>query len=214
MHSYAFFHKTTSRHQTNTLCHVCQVELRHKAQLSFVLRHTSHVTRHPWGGVVVPPHFSAPKQHLCVPWKYCGAHPFGAVCPPAGPCSRAWRPPAGGRPARPQGLRGGVLAAPRLLRRRPPPRAALRVGAWPCGAGVSVLRVAPWVTWTRLQTRQLTPSATVYGYRGLFGRSAPSDGLRAIGRKKDRPQLACPLITSNPAPYSIVRTWPGKSRKP
>ena len=141
----------------------------------------AHVTRHPWGGVVVPPIFQRRNNTCACPGNISGAHPFGAVCPPAGPCSRAWRPPAGGRPARPPGLRGGVLAAPRLLRRRPPPRAALRVGAWPCGAGVSVLRVAPWVTWTRLQTRQLTPSATVYGYRGLFGRSAPSDGLRAIG---------------------------------
>lgn len=171
----------------------------------------SHVTRHPWGGVVVPPHFSAPKRECKrALWSIFGAHPWGAVLA-LGRCAPGARGPLRSlRSLRASGAVGPLGGHPPVLRPRPPPRAALRVGAWPCGAGVSVLRVAPWVTWTRLQTRQLTPSATVYGYRGLFGRSAPSDGLRAIGRKKDRPQLACPLITSNPAPYSIV--WPYLAR--
>ena len=76
--------------------------------------------------------------------------------------------PLGGRPARPPGLRGGVLAAPRLLRPRPPPRAALRVGAWPCGAGVMLLMDAYLVNLDTTSDPTGLPSATVYGYRGLF----------------------------------------------
>jgi len=98
-----------------------------------------------------------------------GAHPWGAVLP-LGRCA-----PGARGPLRSALLRSGLrrpYGPPRRASARvappPSPRGRLRLsGARPCGAGVSVLKVAPWVTWTRLQTRQLTPSATLYGYRGL-----------------------------------------------
>ena len=63
---------------------------------------------------------------------------------------------------------GGVLAAAAQLRPRPPPRAALRVGAWPCGAGVMLLMDAYLVNLDTTSDPTGLPSATVYGYRGLF----------------------------------------------
>lgn len=104
-------------------------------------------TKHPWGGVVVPPHFSASKttRWRC-PGSISGAHPFGAVCPPGLGCSRAHGGPLGRASCPPCGASGRRPCRPSAIAPPRPLGAALRVGAWPCGAGISVLKVAPWVT--------------------------------------------------------------------
>ena len=129
-----------------------------------VTRHTS-----PMGGCrSTPPFFSAELRHAACPGDYFRCPPLGG-----GPGVGAVRSRGPGAPPLPAVAPGfGGRWPPRRASARvappPSPRGRLRLsGARPCGAGVSVLKVAPWVTWTRLQTRQLTPSATLYGYRGL-----------------------------------------------
>lgn len=76
-------------------------------------------------GVLVVPTLSAP----------CALRGLGAPVRMGAPAGRASCPPCGASGRRP--CRPSAIAPPRPL------GAALRVGAWPCGAGVSVLKVAP-----------------------------------------------------------------------
>ena len=89
--------------------------------------------------------------------------PCAGLAPPApGPGGpRGGRPGEGGHNSLAAGG-GGRGAHPRPL------GAALRVGAWPCGAGVMLLMDAYLVNLDTTSDPTGLPSATVYGYRGLF----------------------------------------------
>lgn len=143
--------RTERQHNSDTFLHDITSHVRiaqelHKVntKLPAICHLQAQSTKHPWGGVVVPPHVSAPKRHSQrARWSISGAHPFGAVCPPGLGCSRAHGGPLGRASCPPCGASGRRPCRPSAIAPPRPLGAALRVGAWPCGAGVSVLKVAP-----------------------------------------------------------------------
>ena len=89
-------------------------------------------------------------------WRWGGALPGPGG--PSAPCGRSGlrgplAPSAGIRPCCAPALPSGPLAA---------------FGAWPCGAGVMLLMDAYLVNLDTTSDPTGLPSATVYGYRGLF----------------------------------------------
>lgn len=149
---------------------------------------TCHVS--PLGGVVVPPHVSAPKRHSQrARWSISGAHPFGAVCPPGLGCSRAHGGPLGRASCPPCGASGRRPCRPSAIAPPRPLGAALRVGAWPCGAGVSVLKVAPAYSGAEYKPGpgNLCDLVRVSGVVSDASRP-PASGISKT-RKKDRPPV-------------------------
>lgn len=134
----AFLHGNHLQHKDNTTMTQSQQQHDENRPLSV----TCHVS--PLGGVVVPPQVSAPKRHSQrARWSISGAHPFGTVCPPGLGCSRAHGGPLGRASCPPCGASGRRPCRPSAIAPPRPLGAALRVGAWPCGAGFLVLKVAP-----------------------------------------------------------------------